>query len=214
MLVDLERVGAAEQDHAGEHVPLHFEPGVRARAEQIAARRIAGADQAGQQHEPIGDFAEPVVHVVDGPAQPEQALHAPSPCPMVPKVRDRAFARLSPPGFGPGRNGAQGQGTILDRRVDVNWKFGWRGFCRWPPGAGTLGTADGRPERAEAPAQPPVTLMWRASAGRRWRRSITKSWPCGLRAIASAIAASSRSLPSDARSGVRRSAASSWPRHM
>ena len=35
---------------------------------------------------------------------------------------------------------------------------------------------------------------------------------CG--AIASSIAAATRSLPSEARSGVRRSAASSWPRQM
>jgi hypothetical protein len=36
---------------------------------------------------------------------------------------------------------------------------------------------------------PPVTLMWRDNAGRWWRRSITKSWPLGLRVIASSIAA-------------------------
>src|SRR3954467_3549494 len=62
--------------------------------------------------------------------------------------------------------------------------------------------------------QPPVTLMWRGSAGPLWRRSIMKSCPLGLRVIASSIAASSRSLPSEARSGLRKSAASSWPRHM
>ena len=61
---------------------------------------------------------------------------------------------------------------------------------------------------------PPVTLIWRATAGRLWRRSMMKSWPLGLRSIASRIAASSASSPSDWRSGVRRSAASSWPRHM
>ena len=37
--------------------------------------------------------------------------------------------------------------------------------------------------------QPPVTLICRARAGRLWRRSITKSWPLGLRVIASSIAA-------------------------
>src|SRR5665213_683936 len=62
--------------------------------------------------------------------------------------------------------------------------------------------------------QPPVTLMWRARAGRLWRRSIMKSWPRGLRVIASSIAASTRALLSEARSGARRSAASSWPRHI
>jgi hypothetical protein len=43
------------------------------------------------------------------------------------------------------------------------------------------------PPRREA--HPPVTLMWRASAGRRWRRSMMKSWPLGLREIASSMAA-------------------------
>src|SRR6266853_1086414 len=38
------------------------------------------------------------------------------------------------------------------------------------------------------PRQPPVTLMCRATAGRLWRRSITKSWPLGLRVIASSMA--------------------------
>jgi hypothetical protein len=61
---------------------------------------------------------------------------------------------------------------------------------------------------------PPVTLIWRASAGRLCRRSIMKSWPLGLREIASSIAACRRSLASDARSGLRRSAASSCPRHI
>ena len=57
--------------------------------------------------------------------------------------------------------------------------------------------------------QPPVTLMWRFTAGLLWRRSITKSWPLGLRAMPSRIAACSRSSPSEARSGVHRSASSS-----
>src|SRR5690606_23664624 len=61
---------------------------------------------------------------------------------------------------------------------------------------------------------PPVTLIWRETAGRRVRRSMTKSWPFGLRPIASSIAAESSSFPSEARKGRRRSAASSWPRHM
>ena len=43
---------------------------------------------------------------------------------------------------------------------------------------------------------------------------MTKSWPLGLREIASSMARLSSSLPSEARSGARRSAASSWPRHM
>src|SRR5580658_6661037 len=63
-------------------------------------------------------------------------------------------------------------------------------------------------------AHPPVTLMCRARAGRLWRRSMMKSWPLGLRPIASSMAAKSGALVLDARSGLRRSAASSWPRHM
>ena len=57
--------------------------------------------------------------------------------------------------------------------------------------------------------------MWRATAGRWCRRSITKSWPFGLRVIASRIAwASTASSVDGARSSSRNSAASSWPRHM
>ena len=37
MLVDLERVGPAEQHHAGEHVPLDLEPAIGAFAERVAA---------------------------------------------------------------------------------------------------------------------------------------------------------------------------------
>src|SRR5215472_6851128 len=61
---------------------------------------------------------------------------------------------------------------------------------------------------------PPVTLIWRATAGRWCRRSMTKSWPLGLRAMAASMAANNGSLASEARSGLRKSAASSWPRHM
>ena len=42
-------------------------------------------------------------------------------------------------------------------------------------------------------AYPPVTLICRATAGLSWRRSMMKSWPFGLREIASRIASSSRS---------------------
>ncbi len=57
---------------------------------------------------------------------------------------------------------------------------------------------------------------WRRRHGRAscWRRSMMKSWPLGLRAIAAVIAWSRISSLSDARNGARRSAASSWPRHM
>ncbi len=72
-------------------------------------------------------------------------------------------------------------------------------------------TAKANPRREP---QPPVTLMWRGTAGPLWRRSMMKSWPLGLRAIASVMARSSTSSLSEARSGPRKSAASSWPRHI
>lgn len=62
--------------------------------------------------------------------------------------------------------------------------------------------------------QPPVTLICRDTDGRLVRRSITKSWPFGLRLIASSTASATNSLPSEARSFSRKSAASSLPRHM
>src|SRR6185437_5300803 len=43
----------------------------------------------------------------------------------------------------------------------------------------------GRGGHGSGIAHPPVTLMWRDTAGRLWRRSMMKSWPLGLRAIAS-----------------------------
>src|SRR5205085_9510403 len=51
---------------------------------------------------------------------------------------------------------------------------------------------------------PPVTLIWRAIAGRLWRRSIMKSWPLGLRGIASRLAVSAAASPSGWRRGVGR----------
>ena len=58
MLVQLQHVGGAEQEDAGEHLPLDLEPGVRAEAEEIARRGVAGADQAAEQHQPGRDPAE------------------------------------------------------------------------------------------------------------------------------------------------------------
>ncbi len=63
-------------------------------------------------------------------------------------------------------------------------------------------------------AHPPVTLMCRPTEGRRLRRSITKSCPLGFLEIASWIAASSGPSFSAILSGVRKSAASSCPRHI
>ena len=64
------------------------------------------------------------------------------------------------------------------------------------------------------PRYPPVTDMCRAIAGFCVRRSITKSCPFGLREMASSMAMMSAALSELVRIGVRRSAASSWPRHM
>ncbi len=61
---------------------------------------------------------------------------------------------------------------------------------------------------------PPVTLMCRATAGFFERRSMMKSWPLGLREMASSMAWPRATSPLVARRTPRRSAASSWPRHM
>src|SRR5262245_9892165 len=73
---------------------------------------------------------------------------------------------------------------------------------------------DTQGESGHGRAQPPVTLIWRATAGPVCRRSMMKSWPLGLRRMASWMAASSSSSLSLARRGARRSAASSCPRHI
>jgi hypothetical protein len=70
-----------------------------------------------------------------------------------------------------------------------------------------------RPLRART-LYPPVTLIWRATAGAVRPRPMTKSWPLGLRAIAASRASCKSSSEAEARRGARRSAASSWPRHM
>ena len=58
MLVALEGVGGAEHHEDREHVPLQFEPAVGAVAEGVADHRVAGADDAGQQHQQIADVAQ------------------------------------------------------------------------------------------------------------------------------------------------------------
>ena len=62
MLVALQRVGGAEHHDHGEHVPLHFEPGVGARVVGIADHGVAAADDAGQQHQPVADDTDLLVH--------------------------------------------------------------------------------------------------------------------------------------------------------
>src|SRR5258706_580714 len=62
--------------------------------------------------------------------------------------------------------------------------------------------------------QPPVSDIWRETAGRLCLRSMTKSCPLGLRPIASSMAASIAASSDEARSGALKSAASSCPRHM
>src|SRR5215831_9789327 len=77
MLVHLERVGGAEQHHARKHVPLGFEPAVGAFAEEISAERVARADQAGQQHQAVGNDGNPRIYPIDDPAEPQKYGHAP-----------------------------------------------------------------------------------------------------------------------------------------
>ena len=99
MLVHLERIGRAEQHHGGEHVPLDFEPAVRAHAEQIAAEGIAGADQAGQQDHPVRHDAELRVEPINRAAQAEQPTHVSfSPPDGVPAARS-AGSVFSAPGL-------------------------------------------------------------------------------------------------------------------
>jgi hypothetical protein len=61
------------------------------------------------------------------------------------------------------------QGVKETLRGGLDSAIGWRFPVAWPP-------------------QPPVTLMCRDSAGRLWRRSMMKSWPLGLRVMASSMA--------------------------
>ena len=75
-------------------------------------------------------------------------------------------------------------------------------------------TARNHLPRLLPPNHPPVTLMWRATAGCLVRRSMMKSWPLGLRDMASSMARASRVSSELVRSGARRSAASSCPRHI
>ena len=59
----------------------------------------------------------------------------------------------------------QGQGNILDPRADVNWKFGWRDLAH-AEGETDFGERGAARKGKKGAAQPPVTLMWRESAGR------------------------------------------------
>ena len=95
-------------------------------------------------------------------------------------------------------------GELGERRLGLRRLAGEEGDAQ-------VAGAVARRGRCGVGAHPPVTLMCRFTAGRLWRRSMMKSWPLGLRAIASWIAASSGASLAEARSGVRRSAASSWP---
>src|SRR6187549_2495146 len=107
--------------------------------------------------------------------------------------------------------GAESPG-IFDRGAEARVAVGRPGFalrCQCVAGQRECGA-----DEQTSGDHPPVTLMWRNTAGRLARRSMMKSWPFGLRRIAASIAALTRSLLSDARSGARRSAASSCPRHM
>ncbi len=75
MLVQPQRLRRAEQHDAAEHVPLDLEPAVGRVAEQVADGGVAGADQAGQQHQPFGNEAGDIADGVDDAGQFEQKLH-------------------------------------------------------------------------------------------------------------------------------------------
>jgi hypothetical protein len=79
MLVALERIGGAEHDDHREHVPLHFEPGVRALVVGVADHRVAAAYDTGQQHQPVTDNADLLVDYVDDRADAQQCAHPTSP---------------------------------------------------------------------------------------------------------------------------------------
>jgi len=92
----------------------------------------------------------------------------------------------------------------LRRRADVRERMGGSGSQAAAPRSAATA-----PRCRSRGHQPPVTLMWRATAGRFARRSMTKSWPFGFSSIASSMAALSAASEGPARSGSRRSTASS-----
>src|SRR3978361_1808882 len=94
--------------------------------------------------------------------------------------------------------------TISARQDGVNWKMDKMTRDQTIEGADYSGTE----------SQPPVTLMWRLTLGRLCLRSMMKSWPLGFRPMARSIAVASRPSSAEARSGLRRSEASSWPRQV
>lgn len=120
------------------------------------------------------------------------------------------------------RSGEAGCGTDARPLLGLGAAAMVRGVCRTVsrPFAGlrAFGAAIDSLDRSlplcgTAP-HPPVTLICRATAGRLCVRSMMKSWPLGLRVMASSMAAWRRASSSVARSAARRSAASFWPRHM
>src|SRR3974377_2344116 len=101
--------------------------------------------------------------------------------------------------------GLQHEAVAAQRNDDLSALRGAEGvavakFLARPRRRVGFGRDDGDPRRRWT-GHPPVTLMWRAIAGRLWRRSMMKSWPRGLRSIASRIAASSASSPCDLAQG-------------
>src|SRR5215470_9431312 len=94
------------------------------------------------------------------------------------------------------------RGDDCDLPLEV---FAWAVSCR--PRLAIWEAAGAGVANFEVPASvayPPVVLMWRCNAGFWWRRSITKSWPLGLRVIASSIAWFRKSSLSEARNARRR----------
>ena len=104
MLVALEGVGRAEHHQDREHVPLQFEPAVRAVAEGVADHGVAGADQAGGQHQEIADVADLFVDLVDSRAECQQWAHR-----VLPGARHQAAPIVSTGIASPLRADARGR---------------------------------------------------------------------------------------------------------
>src|SRR6476620_801581 len=75
MLVALERVGRAEHDQNGKHVPLQLEPAIGAVTERVADHRVSRADDTGGQHQKITDVTYLFVDQVDDRANRQQWAH-------------------------------------------------------------------------------------------------------------------------------------------
>ena len=163
----------------------------------MKAHRFGGSDPLGQavDTEPVHQEADAAaVHAVDGRRPVSQAVQG---------FQHEAVAAKRHDDIG-----------FLPRCAAIGGDQGLAGFLRRRRLGGDERQARTGHRRNNRPGQPPVTLMWRGTETAPRRRSITKSWPLGLREIASRTASSTAASSEAALSGARRSAASSWPRHI